>query len=798
MTGSDDTNDADEPVSPWATGDIPISADTPPIEWKVGDEQNRQARASIALGVSPDQADDATRRPFRRPIVLGAVAAALALLVAVIAWPRGDNPSAIPVDTIDSPTSTEPESTTTLGVLPGVLGVEQSDGTTNGGAGSSDVPTRLDLPQPVAAIGQPTEIIMQTQNGRVHTLSLPSGTVRTVDLGTELSQHIGGGQLAVAPDAAFFGSYGGEPIIIPRSGPPIVVDVSPFVSENPTQVLPGGWFLDEDGSTRFLATTYGESGNRVLSVGLDGAMDTDFPGVELPQFQISLSVGGERFIDDAGGVYRIAVDGSATRFAEGSLIAGSDDRLLIRECDATRSCRFVVRSVSPDDGFVPRVIDDPAIVEGIESVAFYYGARLSPDGEVLAAVSPYSNERVFIDFEQGALTPVTLSGYADGAGYWAPDSSGTFNYDYESPGLVFTSRSTGESERFGVELGQIVAMGLRTPDTELVEESPFAFGSIGFSIAPLGPVDIDLVTVGRIGAMTLLDLDRTLATSWNAPSITGKPPSLFADGDRVVVIAANSNSGYVSTYGATTKIAVGRVPHVPVMAGPTDGVLWQRIASPLSEVNQSTVHFDGSQPADPLDISIGTGELIGSDAAGGIVFASGGDIYASSGSGVEKLTNGELLAIGPRTAFVKECDVALMCTIVGFDRTTGDRTTVEGNPMLDSAVGATPRRTVPLDGSVSPDDAVVLVPVRATDGEGAVVTWTMIDLASGETTLVPTPLEGQPIVWNATSTYAAIATGDLSLALYERATSSIIGVVTESNVSGITAVGPEFAAAAVG
>jgi hypothetical protein len=596
-----------------------------------------------------------------------------------------------------------------------------------------------------------------------------------------------GNGIVVSPDAAFMGNGGGAAVILPRSGPPVLVDVEQSATvdlEPPVYLQPSGWIRTPEGSTAFVVTVYQQIGSQSADfvVALDGtvtAARTSVPSVWREAFT---TVDGDRYVNDAGGAYRIAPDATSQRVSTGSIIAASSDHILVRECDDARSCGYTVIATgeSVDE---PRLIDEPVVADQLLDI---FGGQLSPDGSTLA-YNANDGSPALLDLERGpvALTELQPS-YGDWL--WAPDSSGVFRFEFDSSGMDFVERLSGETVHFGDELGPITGIAVRYPESELVTER-VAVNKLSFSVAPSGPIGIDLVAIGRLGGMSLLDMDDATISTWNAPAVTGRPPRMFSDGQRVLVVAANGNSAYTATFGTGQSVAEGAIPQVPVFRGPADDQVWARNPAGAAAIDYLALDAFTGSPSGAV-LALGSGTILGSDSAGGLVLSSGGDIYTWSGGAVTKLTSGELVAIGPTVAYVRECDGQLACTLLRVERSSGDRAPVESKTAIVFATGIGAPRDVSLDGSVSPDGDVVLVEYPGIAGEPS--NWALFDLRSGLSALIPPPLEGQPVFWNADSTYATLAV-EGAIILFERASATTIVVEGIEGTRGIAAVDATFA-----
>ena len=799
--------------SPWASDAIPVQPAPVEIVWERTDSGVDAPADSVGPTGSGDAGRTAapTERPWwMRSWPVAALCAAAVLLIAVVVWPRGDDEDSSELPPISEPASTEAADTTDPTTTPATLpatnsGANGDDGEEAvGGPGPPPELAAIDLPDVVARIEQPTELVVQTHEGLVHTLSLPSGNVRTTDLsgGNRNGGGNSGGALVVSPDAALVAGFGGDTFIVPRSGPPVTIDSAQFAadladdaSSETYGVEPLGWLARSDGDV-FLGNTYDQLNGQTESyiIGLDGAV---LPAPDGTELSFPIVAQGQQIINDAGGVYRIDAAGTPERISTGQAIGGSAERILVRECDETRTCRYVVENTDGDD---QRVVVMP---DGRNIQQYYAGLSLSPDGTA-AAYTDYNDviDRTIIDLADGATIETPLGNYDGGGGAWAPDSSGEFTFGGGNTGLIFMDRSSGEATRFGEELGGIISIGVRYPDAELVETA-VTENEVTFSSPPEAAVGLDLVTVGRVGGMTLIDLDDARSTSWNTPALPGNSsPQLFADDAQVLAVSGNGNVGFLSSYGSSTALDDDQIPQGRLLRGPRPGLVWARNSDGTAEIDQITLNLNGTRPTSDLrQLRLPDGTIVGGDSTGGLVVDSGGDIYVMSGGdagvsrGIDRLTPGEILAIGATTALVRECDESLGCTTARLDRATGERTAIRttGVPSADGHDGPD---GFPLDGSMSPDGDVVLARFRsvgtASDPPTVVEKWFLFDLATDNSTGIPEPDENQPIIWNDDSSYAAFV-ADGNVRLYERATNTIIEVDTRrSDVRGFTAVSDGF------
>lgn len=798
-------NDAAEPPSPWSSDEVPVSSPPTAVVWNY-------PTTTADRAVPPDEGVDSTdaerdEQTSRRPVVIGLLSVVALVVVGLLVWPRDSND-----DSVGAPPVRSDAPVTTLGTLPeradddadesgnpdddsgGPDTSEQSDG-------SERTLQRIDLPAPVAANVDPTELIVQSTDGTVHTISLPSGSVRSVDLGTtNIGDGFGGGSMIAGPDAAMVSTFG-TTVIVPRSGVPVVIDRAQFGDgASSDQVSPYGWVTGASGETLFVVAVYDPTDDSQASflITTDGIAAAP-SAATFSNFSFPIAAQGVQIVNDAGGAYRLDVDGTAERLTDGTVIGASQTEALVRRCDAERTCQFVVRPIDASDGSpAERVIDIPDSLG-----SRYYGVSLSPDGTAIS-FTRYggSPQRVIVELESGDTIEGGTGDFgSDGA--WARDGSGEFT-SATGQGITYLERTSGDSFVFGEELGQVSAIAARYPESELIDSS-IPTSPVGFSTPPASEIGIDLLTTGRIGVLALIDLDAATASSWNAPSTPGSnPATIIVDGPTALVLSSNSESGYLATYGTAQELAENSLPERPISVGPDGLGLWTRNVQGASDIDQIAVTIDGGpiRQADESTLVVDNATLIGDDGAGSIVFERGGSIYATTGEEPVLLTSGELIALGTSAVLVRECGELLACRLEVIDRESGERTPVGSDSVLDFAEAATEERDVSLAGSMSPDAGIAMVSlgdlaVVDADGEQSDETWGVVDLATSDVITIDAPDTGQPIIWNADSSYAAFASGG-SILLYERSTRSVIEVTGVADVRSLAAIGPEFAPAASG
>lgn len=440
-------------TDPWSGDGVPVAPGLGEIVWET------PADRSGELDPEPPEHRSVTRRLL---LPTAAVATVGVVLVAVLAWPDGGSGDA------SEPVATASATPTTLSTLPPA---STSEPTTtaepvDAEPASDDVPNapplvqipRDDLPPAVAASAVSTEVVVVTDEGELVSIGLPTGEVtERVDLGLSRSSQFGNepGNLVTSPDAALY-SIGNELVLVPTGGSPVAIDRDEFRGRdttNPPAVFPFGWTTDVGGSNVFVVISFDSIGRQREWLVNDSGAVSPAPAQRSGSFARPIYSLGRRFIDDAGGAYRVDANGDSNRVSDGQILAISQTRLLLRECNANRVCTTVLRDY---DGNEVRVVNLPPTFQ-----PFFFAAALSPDGGAISFSDPtFSGERTIIDLDSGETLLFTEQAREVAQPAWAADSSGIFTFGADD-GIRFLDRSTGDEYSFAADIGEIRAIATR-------------------------------------------------------------------------------------------------------------------------------------------------------------------------------------------------------------------------------------------------------------------------------------------------------------------------------------------------
>jgi hypothetical protein len=758
----------------WRSDDVPVEpapASADPFAGRRPASQEIVFDTLSSAGEPPPPRRDSTR------MVIGAAIAAVVGVAAIVGV------VGIGSDESTAPGVTEPSTAPAPTTV--VEPAEPTDApTTTTDVAVPSAPEVIELPAAVAAIGAPTEVLALSPSGLLHTLSLPSGRVRTVDLdgASDASFRDGYGSMVVAPDAAAVGIGSSGMVVAPRSGEAIDVELQVGSGVAGTNVE--GWIRGEDGSAQFVVAVYPSQGGsgEVLVVGADGEA-VSLPEGLLPYgFGPASALQGDLIVNDAGGAYRVAADGTSQRIEDGVVYAHDGRHRLVRECDESQQCSTVIVT---EAGGARRVIDPAVLPDDFRQLSF--GIVLSPDGSAASVLrsGPSQQQRVIIDFDTGEVASAGSDAWLVGS-TWAADSSGLF--DVVGGELQFLERATGESVAFAEALGPVVAVGVRHADAELPADPQVSSIALT-SEQPIGQTGLVLAAAGRAGGIGVLSVDSLELRTWQSPSLGRGSAVLASSGDAVLALPADVVP-FLTTPDSDTTLGETFARSSPLLVGPADDTVWvPDDTAPAADVRYQLLRLDGSIATDlgnaVVDLSDAT--LYGSDGLGALVVERRGDVFVVGVDGAVRLTSGELIAIGETAAYVRECDSVVDCVVTRIDRTSNARTPVSTSTALLDGLGAVETyRGAALGTTVSPDGDVLVSRAAVLNGGLEPTLQTVLfDIRTGDATFVEAHTDDQPLVWNAESTFAALLVGTV-VEVYDRAGDRTI----ELDGARVRAIGP--------
>jgi hypothetical protein len=272
------------------------------------------------------------------------------------------------------------------------------------------------------------------------------------------------------------------------------------------------------------------------------------------------------------------------------------------------------------------------------------------------------------------------------------------------------------------------------------------------------------------GAVVSIRLGLGEITTTSVPQFSsGRPVSLLAGADRVLVRPYDTGTGYVIPDGqpavATPGVFSGAGPLLP---GPDAAHVWV-----LSLGNSlALVNLDGSPAGVTITVPSDAGIPV-TDQSGYVIFYATSGVYDARPDGVKRITTGYLLAAGPHDWLVNDCDDQHRCSSAVVDRTTGAR-----RPIAVSASSY-----VPDSGIITADGSTAAMVKSDASGK---LSLHLLDLMTGRDRDVGVALDTSLGYQSGVETWSpdsrwlfAIGNGDRLLAIDARS-----GGVTDLGVSG--------------
>jgi len=621
----------------------------------------------------------------------------------------------------------------------------------------------VDLPQELLDVTVAFELVALANTGDYVQVSVPSGVVESVLIGRGVD-----GRVIAGETATLYVSYSrsSDGMLLRAGQPPLELS------------LPSNVDVSQVGATgdEFAGYSYGNSGDlRLVRILADGAVVTTEADDAAPNFGWwNFTPDGSAVIDEAGGVY-VGRDDGFERISTGSLISVSTNHLLVRECDEAMVCGYVTIAFDTGERLATAIGDDVLSRFGSDT------AKVSPDGRWLRYVFYDENSAVEVvaDLTTGDRTDLDFADIGQFGSVWAADSSGFFRISSE-PGFEFYVVATGETIRFGEELGRIRSFDIRSaPGTPAVIPESLQTTS-----------EISLIALTTAGDVAQIDVDSAAVITTDGPGVDSSAPvTIFPDAAGATITSFDNvpSLRFLANEGTVVEID-DPGPGGPLWPGPFPGTVWQTGASgAAADLALELVDAQGNDLDARLEFGdAGFNDIVGSDGRFGIVVETelGGVFALDASNPPERITSGELLAINATVAFVRECDDTFQCGVFAVDRESGERTLVDNNGFARSGdIGSS---AVPSGQNVSPDGTIAFVR-NADDPTNCL----MIDTsASPEAwTAVPCVDTFGPVIWTADSGYA-VWLDDGRVTVYERATKSV-RVVNTPELKAIAAVDAE-------
>lgn len=843
-------------TSPWAPGGDPergfeLRAEPAPPDPVVAAGSSPIVFDSPADGLGErhdggiDRDGSPTPGTRRRGLVIGgAVVTALAVAVGVsLVIPDTDLDGGITATPADEDTvidtsdpqvgpATDPEDTDDAGgeVLPGLTDDDVDPNDPDG----DGIPLRVDVPEPLASITSPTEIVALTSDGLHVTVSLPSGGVRVAPheiSPSAIPDVFFNSSLLATPSFSVF-SDGGDLVVVDRLGDVSEVPAPALSSDSVTfdaRRFPIGWSRTADGTEVAIIAASDFTGLQASFAAVTAAGDVtplQF-GLDANVFEPVPAVFDDgAIVLENGGliVRRTSVDDSGGAIATGDLLAGGTAGSVVRRCDAPDVC--VVELI--DETGQPIRAVAPTVAESLRS-QFFGGAVLSPSGEHVLVrgptgdVPPNQSWVLAIRLDDGEATPIVgLSDVFSGEfPSWLADGSmvvgrpendsGSDPFPSEPGVQVVPLDPEVEPFRFAEEIGTVLSVTTRFPDAELPVPAPITTAALeGVPLAAIGLPPVIVADTG--GRASRIDFSTGEVTSWRAtlaPGWAGVGGAQVIprdrEGDVVDDLDGEVLDGELPTDIPSEVVVINRRGDAAItivgdeVAVPPDWPSGERYpynlkliwaAVPGESGAPATYQLVDHQSVTRSDARVPVSDVIGSDGEGGLVHRFAGDVWVSDFDTTTRLTSGEVWAMNDTAALVWECDDDLVCDQRVVDRTTGERRATSG-PLGRFAIGATPGRDVTLTGTLSPDRRWALVELSDTARTAAAdPPWGFVELETGRIVATDAPDPLHPVIWSDDGE-VAVFVSQRRLRMFDAAAFTVVGEDGGlGGFDGLAAMGP--------
>lgn len=218
-----------------------------------------------------------------------------------------------------------------------------------------------------------------------------------------------------------------------------------------------------------------------------------------------------------------------------------------------------------------------------------------------------------------------------------------------------------------------------------------------------------------------IELAEGRVTRTALPTLTsGGPVSLVVGPERAMIRPFDHGDGYVVADGEPARTLPSALNRGgPVFRGPRPGTVWT-----MPNPSKAVLRRMDNGAAAGRSVSLpASSHPLGPDRRGNLVVSSTGGAYLTRPDGLDRITTGEVLAVGSTHFLVRECDERARCADVLVNRADGSR-----RVLIENAGN----RYQP-QGLIAPDGSVAALPQRRVAGEDGI---RLVELASGATTTI--------------------------------------------------------------
>ncbi len=282
--------------------------------------------------------------------------------------------------------------------------------------------------------------------------------------------------------------------------------------------------------------------------------------------------------------------------------------------------------------------------------------------------------------------------------------------------------------------------------------------------------DYEILGYGPGGVVRIIPAQGRVIETTAPPVNDVHQLSIVAGRDFVVVRSADGSAGYGAQDGRTVRRLSGMLDRASfVFPGPDPDHVWVTTTPPdkvpgLTQVTVTLVDRRGIDAGSTLPVPYqGSDYAMVPDDTGYLVGVGTGGYYLARPEGLQRITTGSLLAIGPTRFLTHDCDERARCRLHVIDRTTGARRELPG---------AGPGH-VWSPGRISPDGRFAGLVALRSDGTQRTM---VVDLITGTRRQIDDtgPLvQPQGIVWTPDSRFLLVAGQGRVLRAIDPATGSV-------------------------
>ncbi|MEV0157705.1 hypothetical protein AB0H57_28840 [Micromonospora sp. NPDC050686] len=266
---------------------------------------------------------------------------------------------------------------------------------------------------------------------------------------------------------------------------------------------------------------------------------------------------------------------------------------------------------------------------------------------------------------------------------------------------------------------------------------------------------------------------RGRVTHTPVPALNSSGPVYFVVGrDWAVVRPLDFVPGFLIPDGRPARALAGVLGRSgPALPGPDPATLWVAAGSGVT-ATMVLARPDGRPVGRSVRMPSDTNDFPRSDGTGHLVLQGIDGFYLARPDGMRRITTGALLAVGPTSWLVRECDERHRCAVIAIDRNTGVRRALD--------VGISLGLGYPSPGVIAPGGGAAALFERGPDGLNSLH---LLDLVSGADRRLEVPVDqpggGAGLAWSPDGRWLFVAGEHGQLFAVDASTGRVRGVGVE-------------------